>query len=76
MATDVKNFAGGDTGASKNGRTVVRTAKAGSLAQRFRALDSVGYTEFTIAGFDTSPPGCILADRLDDPRYYTGDAVT
>lgn len=76
MATDVKNFAGLDSGEAKNGRTVVKLGKAGSLAQRFAALDSPGYTEFTIAGFDTSPPGCILSDRFDDPRYYTGDAIT
>jgi hypothetical protein len=76
MATDVKNIAAGDTGAVKNGRTVIKLGRAGTLAQRFQSLDSPGYTEFTISGFDTSPPGCVLADRFDDPRYYTGDAIT
>ena len=71
MATDVKNIDGGDTGNVENGRSAVLIAQAGST--RIATLDSAGLTLFSIADFDNSPPGCVLADRLDDPRYYTGD---
>lgn len=74
MATDVKNIAGGDTGNAENGRSVVLIAQAGTA--RVATLDSAGLSLFSIADFDNSPPGCVLADRFDDPRYYTGDAAT
>lgn len=77
MATDVKNNAGGDSGSSYNGRAVIYTgARAGTAAQKKAVLDSPMIEIFTLAGFDTSPPGCILADRLDDPRHYTGDTTS
>ncbi len=68
MATDVKNKDGGDTGNSINGRTLIRTGRAKS-----QTLSSPGESQFTIAGFDTSPPGAILMDRLDNERFYSGD---
>ena len=74
MATDVKNIAAGDTGSVNNGRSVVLIAHAGTT--RIESLDSVGVSQFTIASFDLSPPGCTLEDRFDDARYYTGDAIT
>lgn len=74
MATDVKNIAAGDTGSSENGRSIVLIAQAG--ADRVATLDSIGLILFSIADFDNSPPGCVLANRFDNPRYYTGDAAT
>lgn len=75
MATlDVKNANGLDTGPSKNGKTVINTARIGNNLGQF--LKSPGYSEFAVAGFDTSPPGCILKDRIDDPRYYSGDTAS
>ena len=79
MSTDVKNSAGGDTGNSKNGSITVRGAKS-----NFQYQDgAVGNNAYSIAKFDlkytdTSDPldAADLADRFDDPRYYTGDAIT
>lgn len=76
MATDVKNLAGGDTGAANNGRSVVltaRTSAAVGVAGKVRTLDSPGFNAFTIAGFGTAPPGPDLDIRFNDIRYYTGD---
>lgn len=69
MAADIKNFAGGDTGTAKNGRTSIKSAQTGNIQQQSDTLNSSGFTEFTIADFDNSPPGTNLSIRLDDPNH-------
>lgn len=79
MATDVTNIAGDGTGSSKNGSITVRASK-----KNFQYQDAAqGNDEYLIAKFDlkysdTGDPkdAADLADRFDDPRYYTGDAIT
>ena len=73
MATDVKNNAAGDTGASQNGKITVQANR-----NNYQYQDPLRLITFTIANFDLNGAGqgTILADRFDDPRYYTGDAAT
>jgi len=68
MATDVKNGAGGDTGNAQNGQILIKTG-----IKHRQTLQPNGYSEFTIAGFDTSPPGMNLTNMSQYPRYYQGD---
>lgn len=73
MANNVKNSTGGDTGNAKNGSITVNTGGRGAIGQIAKFYgpepDYDGLRP-TIASFSD------LDGRLDEPRYYTGDAVT
>lgn len=81
MATDVKNLTGGDTGSGAGGGITIKTS--GSRADNSQKLAQGIQEDYLIAKFDlkytdTAVPidGADLADRIDDPRYYQGDAIT
>ena len=69
MATTIFNTANATTGNAKNGALVVNTGGvASSIIATSRSPEAV--TTPTILSLDT------FDERLDDPRYYTGDLVT
>ena len=69
MATTIFNTSDATTGNAKNGALIVNT---GGVAASILATSRspVAVTTPTILSLDT------FDDRLDDPRYYTGDLVT
>ena len=81
MATEVVNTGGTGTGSSSRGGITVKTS--GSRTDNSQKLAQGIEEDYLIAKFDlkytdTAEPidGADLADRLDDPRYYQGDAIT
>lgn len=67
---DVKNIEGTVTGSSQNGVTSVRTGKVGTIVQ---SIDSPGKSTHLIDDFDNGGETAVIKDRIDDPRYYSGD---
>lgn len=73
MATlDVKNKDGNDSGDAQNAKITVKANRNTHIHQD----PPGGVITYDVDLFDQNTDGTILKDRLDDPRYYNGDAVT
>ena len=71
MANDILNNAGAATGTSRIGKSVVATG--GRRTYGYKVLDP---TQPRVDDTAIADVAAKFDARMDDPRYYTGDAVT
>lgn len=73
MSNIIKDTDGNNGGSANNSRIVIRTgrtAAAAGVTGRIQTINEQFFSQDAHTEFDA------LDTRLDDPRYYTGDAIT